>query len=47
VVFNGSFSGENAFVENGKTRLKVMLPKGEQAGMTVTFRITGAKNKAK
>lgn len=39
LVLNGSFSGENAFFENGKTRLKVMLPKGEQAGKTVNLKL--------
>jgi chondroitin AC lyase len=39
IWLNGSFSGENAFVESGKTRVKVILPKGEQAGKTVTLKL--------
>jgi chondroitin AC lyase len=39
IWLNGHFSGENAFVESGKTRVKVILPKGEQAGKTVTLKL--------
>jgi chondroitin AC lyase len=39
IWLKGSFSGENAFVESGKTRVKVILPKGEQAGKSVTLKL--------
>lgn len=35
VTVNGEFSGENTEIQNGKTKVKVMLPKGEEAGKTV------------
>jgi chondroitin AC lyase len=43
IWLNGSFSGENAFIESGKTRVKVVLPKGEQAGKSVTLKLLKIK----
>lgn len=39
LTFNESFSGENVELQNGRSRVKVMLPQGEKAGMTVTLKL--------
>jgi chondroitin AC lyase len=36
---NGSFSGENVAKQNDKTVINVKLPKGEEAGKSVTFQL--------
>ncbi|MCA1761352.1 MAG: polysaccharide lyase beta-sandwich domain-containing protein, partial [Bacteroidales bacterium] len=43
LVFNESFSGENTVVQNGKTKVKVILPKAEEAGKSVTFKLLKIK----
>lgn len=39
LTFNENFSGENTVVQNGKTKLKVILPKGEEAGSSVDIEL--------
>jgi len=39
LTLNESFSAENAFIESGKTKINVILPKGEQAGKSVNIQL--------
>jgi chondroitin AC lyase len=43
LVFHDSFSGENVEMINGKCRAKVLLPKGVEAGKTVTLKLLKIK----
>ncbi|MHA2055531.1 MAG: polysaccharide lyase beta-sandwich domain-containing protein [Candidatus Hodarchaeales archaeon] len=37
ITLNGNFKHDNAKVENGKTKMAVFLPQGEEAGKTITL----------
>ena len=37
ITLNGKFKHDNAEVENGKTKIAVFLPQGEEAGKTITL----------
>jgi chondroitin AC lyase len=39
LTLNESFSGENALVQSGKTKIKVILPKGDEAGKSVNIQL--------